>query len=703
MREIVTIFAALFLTATICAADTEIYSCEKLVQTIETRGGHPNVFCVTGQVVQIIRPRSDDNRYVELTIHDDSGYAVIFGHPKPDLTAGDIITARINIENFPSEIPTPRFTKLRRVAHTHPSAPIDTIPEDALSGKADWRYIRLRGIIGSAVQSELWSNWMLISIVCGDTTLFASAPLGERQRWPTSLVGAEVTISGVLLPQDRSARRKSGRTLHFPGPEAITIITAPPSDVFDAPNLSCANDLSPADIASLGRHTATGRVLARWNDRFVLLKLRDDSIVKVEFQDKASFRSGDFIQTVGLPESDFHHINLVDACARPAKPFPVRESPIVEGSTVLPPRDGSMRHVTEIHGRAIHLDGIVRTLPSAKSPSTIFHIESHGVLVSVNFSSVPEVVDNLQVGSRVDLTGIGVMSIENWRPRMAMSRIDGFFVVLNSPADVRVISNPSWWTPKRLLCLFAALIVTLVTILIWNVILRRLVIRKGNELLKEQLKHVKAVLRTEERTHLAVELHDTIAQTLTGVALEMDTAAKVAESDQTATIKHIRTASRALKSCRDELRNCLWDLRNRALEAHSMDEAIQQTIAPHLDGVEAAVRFCVPRERLSDNTAHAILRIVRELTVNAIRHGHATKVWIAGSIKDDQMAFSVRDNGCGFDPETAPGFAEGHYGLLGIQERTNEFEGECSIDSAPGKGTKVTISFKAPSEHKGTS
>ena len=103
-------------------------------------------------------------------------------------------------------------------------------------------------------------------------------------------------------------------------------------------------------------------------------------------------------------------------------------------------------------------------------------------------------------------------------------------------------------------------------------------------------------------------------------------------------------------------------------------------------------------ERISDNTAHAILNIVRELTLNAIRHGKASTVKVAGSIEDAKLLFSVRDNGCGFDPATAPGGEQGHYGLLGIHERVNSFEGKLTLDSVPGKGTKVTVHLNIPQE-----
>ena len=91
---------------------------------------------------------------------------------------------------------------------------------------------------------------------------------------------------------------------------------------------------------------------------------------------------------------------------------------------------------------------------------------------------------------------------------------------------------------------------------------------------------------------------------------------------------------------------------------------------------------------------HTILSIVRELVVNAIRHGKATHVWIAGEHHNGRITFSVRDNGCGFNAALAPGPQDGHFGLQGVRERVNEAGGSMDIASSPGDGTKVTISIK---------
>ena len=129
-----------------------------------------------------------------------------------------------------------------------------------------------------------------------------------------------------------------------------------------------------------------------------------------------------------------------------------------------------------------------------------------------------------------------------------------------------------------------------------------------------------------------------------------------------------------------------------------MNDAIQLALGQIVSKKALSVRFNVPRTRLSDNTTHTILRIIRELAANAVRHGHATAIKIAGNIEGDKLRFSVRDNGCGFDPEHVPGIDDGHFGLQGIRERIDHLEGEMSIDSDPGHGTKVTVALNIPHE-----
>ena len=263
---------------------------------------------------------------------------------------------------------------------------------------------------------------------------------------------------------------------------------------------------------------------------------------------------------------------------------------------------------------------------------------------------------------------------------------------------VEITGLPTFLTPLRVAVALIALVFVLCLIFLWNAALRMMITRKSKSLIREERKHRRAEIKTAERTRLAVELHDSLAQELTAVSLEIDTALKMSDGASDALRKRLDRAARILKSSRDELRNCLWDLRNHALEARTMNEAIRLTLAPHIADIAIDIRFNVPRPRLPDNTAHTVLRIVRELTLNGIRHGAATHIRITGCLRSDCLSIQICDNGCGFDPATAPGAAEGHCGLLGIRERLDEFNGSLVLESEPGAGCRATIKLPLPSD-----
>lgn len=88
------------------------------------------------------------------------------------------------------------------------------------------------------------------------------------------------------------------------------------------------------------------------------------------------------------------------------------------------------------------------------------------------------------------------------------------------------------------------------------------------------------------------------------------------------------------------------------------------------------------------------MRIVRELVSNAIQHGRAKKISVAGAVENGELLFSVSDDGCGFDPDRIPGAEKCHFGFQGIRERVAKFHGEMSIESKPGNGARISIRLR---------
>ena len=198
-------------------------------------------------------------------------------------------------------------------------------------------------------------------------------------------------------------------------------------------------------------------------------------------------------------------------------------------------------------------------------------------------------------------------------------------------------------------------------------------------------------MRVDERTRLAVELHDSISQNLTGASFQIDAAESMMSEDPGRAAKCLENARVVLGACRRELRDCISDLRDRTLEVRDTGEAIRKALVGRIGTATLSVDFNVPRSKLTDNTFHAVVRIVRELAINAVRHGHASRIDVRGGMTGGRLVVFVKDDGTGFDPAKRPGMAEGHFGLSGVEERLRRLGGGLRIDSAPGKGTVMEV------------
>ena len=353
-------------------------------------------------------------------------------------------------------------------------------------------------------------------------------------------------------------------------------------------------------------------------------------------------------------------------------------------------------------GRVYAFDALISVPPNEAESQFVVRDKTGSVVIRRDFDwpadafrTGDSVRLKCEIGSTANLPASAFfrsMTLLSRAPSDAATR-GSWLVTTAGDESAKVTKLPRFLTAENVLIALAGTSALMLFILAWNTLLRRHIDRRSRELADERLASFSSALKVEERTRLSVELHDTISQMLTGISLELDAARGLAENDVREMKRHLDLASRSLTSCRNDLRNCMWDLRNQTLDDVTMDDAIRRTLAPHLSGASLAVRFAVDRELFSDTTALAILRIIRELVTNAVRHGKATSVKVAGCIENDRLMFSVTDNGYGFDPDSAPGVEKGHFGLQGVAERTERLNGELTVDSAPGRGTKALVSI----------
>lgn len=555
-------------------------------------------------------------------------------------------------------------------------------------------YACARGTIIDAFIDEIDSEWNYMILKDGENVAYvALADSGEVRKRLSKLVDAEVEITGASFPGHAGFRIFIGPFLRLWDESCIRVLKPAPEDPYSLPAIGDLSETSPEIIASMGRRTATGTVIAVWGKGNILINSRGH-VMRVELADIADTPSyGERICVVGYPETDLYRINLVRAQFRYDSP---EDAPREEPEDVTPERimlDEFGRQMVKpnYHGRLVRMRGLVRALPSGAGDDRLLYMDCGRFLVPVDVSANPGVTSGVEIGCMVEMTGVCVLESINWRPSMVFPRIDRMLLVPRSSDDIKVLSRPPWWTPGRLLAFIGALLAALAGILVWNLMLRRIAERRGRELYRAEISKACAELRIDERTRLAAELHDAIAQNLTGISLQIAAARRAHAVAPEAENRHLATAEQMLASSRVELRRCIWDLRSEALDVSDFAEAIRRTVQPVMGKAMLRVECGIPRAKLSDSTAHSLLRIVRELSANAVSHGAASEIYVEGTASGGKARLTVRDNGTGFDPEHCPGQSEGHFGLKGIRERVKRLEGTFTISSAPGSGTVAAI------------
>ena len=589
-------------------------------------------------------------------------------------------------------------TNICVIGKASPAAPVRRTLSDLINGDEDLLPVAVVGQVVSVQPDEVDTNYHIMLLRDQSSALpvlFETKSISTAK----SYIDTSVCITGVFHRAIRGVRRHSGPYI---AGSTIDIVAPAPAEPFDIPMLETTPFTAPADIARLGKRKVCGRVLATWGASRAMIWLGGKNIANLAFRDGTPLPPVEaLIEAVGYPETDLFRINLrnaqwrIDRGSASADETMTGEPPSFEGTDqLLYDAKGASCFRGDAHGALVRLNGIVRTLPPEEGSVRRFYIDAERDKVPVDVTTHPEAAAGIQIGAEINVTGRWLIEAGVPSQFDVFPQINGYALVVRSADDVRIVRNPPWWTPMRCLAAVLGLLAVLVAIVLWNLSLRVLVRRRAKQLRRAEIDRERSALRVKERTSLAADLHDALSQNLTGISFELKAAALAFKHDRNDGFERLAGASKALQSCRTELKNCIWDLRNDALGQGDMNEAIRRAVLPYLGSADLRIRISIPRTRISDNTAHAILRIIRELVTNAVRHGAARKVRIAGSYDNGFIRFSVQDDGSGFDPAAAPGMADGHFGLHGIRERLAALNGTLHLESRAGRGTKVTITLQ---------
>ena len=210
--------------------------------------------------------------------------------------------------------------------------------------------------------------------------------------------------------------------------------------------------------------------------------------------------------------------------------------------------------------------------------------------------------------------------------------------------------------------------------------------------------HLQFSLVSAERTRMAREIHDTLLQSLVGVALKFDVIAQGIERSPDAASQQLRTLRDDVQLYIREARQSIWDLRSPTLQSSDLVNALRETCESlGQNGSRCELQVAGTPRRAGLRTEEQILRIAREAVMNAVRHAHATKIVVNIRFAASSITLIVSDDGCGFEAGVRHAPAEGHWGLLDMRERASESGGHLSVESRPGRGTRVEAVLPLPS------
>jgi len=195
--------------------------------------------------------------------------------------------------------------------------------------------------------------------------------------------------------------------------------------------------------------------------------------------------------------------------------------------------------------------------------------------------------------------------------------------------------------------------------------------------------------KIEERNRLAREIHDTLAQGLAAISLQLESADALIDASPTRAKDNLRKALDLARLNLEEARRSVLDLRAAPLLERSLPDALRalaETLARE-DGVSIDVQVQGAVEELPGRIEAGVYRIAQEALNNAARHSGAKRVAVSLSRSDDRLRLTVEDDGQGFEP----GAATTGFGLIGMRERARLLGGTLEVDSLPNRGTRILL------------
>lgn len=636
----------------------------------------------------------DDGTGVWVELHGPNG--------EPDrpaeLRIGDVVEVRgVSHEGLFAPLIAASAVRIVGRGDLPPARPIETVGLN--SSRYGSQRVRIEGIVQSAETFAMEGHdefRLSVATAMGhfEYVLLAPSPFPAG-----TLVDADVVLTGVALCEHNNRRQFTGLRIWSNDPADISIKQSAAGSPLDAPEVDLRDVMvfSPHG-ANLHRRRVQGVVSLCRPGRYFYIQSHGEAL-RINTAQPVALRPGDVVEAAGFFQMDNFRAEMTHAVVRVVghqpPPQPIRIIPrdafsVRHGSAYDLPQDYDDRLVV-LRGRLVGIEHMANSPP-------VLNLEADGHFFVGAFSlHHPGNMDDLRLGSLLDVTGILAITYANPPDALDWQRPTALRVLLRDAADIQVVKPAPWWTPRRLQAALGVVVVILILAMAWSILLRRRVAQRGAELARAIRSKRDAEIEFEstlrERNRLAADLHDTMEQALTGLALQLETSEALRTQSPDASSRHMGLARQLLARSREDLRRSIWNLRSSLLDQKTLRQALREIAANRSVGQDVRIEVLStgPERLLPESVAGNLLLLAQEGITNALKHAQAHLIQIRLAFSPKSLALEIRDDGRGFDPTLAVGAREGHFGLQGMRERIKRLGGTLRLESTPGSGTCLSV------------
>ena len=330
-------------------------------------------------------------------------------------------------------------------------------------------------------------------------------------------------------------------------------------------------------------------------------------------------------------------------------------------------------NIVNRYGRIVTSQGVVRDVNRRQTFMQLAVGSEAGIIQTViPYAFARPTPEDLKIGASVRVTGVYVYGSMQDQGSGAWTGIETPSILAASDEDLIIVSSSPFWTPVKFWVLIGGILLFAGALVFWV---------KSREAAKAD-----AVQR--ERLRLSRDLHDGFQQLLAGSMFRLEAAMNLLPEDAGDARMQLEKVSDSLYHTQTGLRAALWSMTEESEGPKNLSGLVKYA-AGRLAHWEGVVRFefrgeerHVPRPLTGE-----ILMCLQEAVGNALRHGGATDVKVVFSFRREGLVMMIRDNGCGFDPESVEG--AGHFGIRSMRERAERLGGTMKITSEPGAGTII--------------